>query len=277
MGRLLIAQRSSIKNYMNKSFNKKILQQIDGQDLKPKSGFYFRLREIVLWIGTIISLLLAGILMGSFVFQVSNTMILPPQIGIVFAVVRIVLIILALLFALAQILNTEKGYKRTKKLYIILGIFCAISIGSVLFFTNISGHLESRIGQGGIINQSKSYWTQPESGLLAGELQEITNEGYLIIEGFDGGYHVVDGQYIPEQEQDILIDFLRVRMVGFEKGEIFYPCSVMPWELKGAPKKRKDDHLLYQDNIQFSQAKRPHNMFKKIFERKSEIVRTNKC
>jgi len=262
---------------MNKALNKKILEHIDAQDLKPTSKTYFQAKEVVLWLGVMIALLLAGILAGSFGIQISNTMVLPPILDLIFGLVRIGLILLVLLFALVQILNTEKGYKRTKKLYMSIGIFCAVGIGSLLFFTNISGNIEPRIGQSGIINQSKDHWTQPESGLLAAELQEITDDGYLIMKDFNNNYHIVDTENLPEDKQDLFIDFLRVRMIGFEDGDIFYPCSVAPWELRGSPRQTKDGYILQRDNVQFSKGRRSHEVFKNIFERKSEIVRTNKC
>jgi hypothetical protein len=270
-------QKRNLKKYMNKEFNKKILSRIESTAAEPKPSYYFSLREWLLHLGVIVSVVLAAILMGSLVFQFSNTMVLPPKISWLFGFTRLMLIILALVFAVYQIVLTEKGYKQRKRFYVLLSIFTVAILGSLLFFTNLSGDIENRVGTSGFIAQSREYWTQPESGVLAAELQEITNDGYLLMNDFNNQVHVVDIQYIDENMQDLFIDFLRVRMVGYENGNIFYPCAVAPWELHGAPKKEKNGYFLQKDNIQFSQSKRNHDSFKNIFERKNEIMRNNRC
>lgn len=263
---------------MNTPINKKILHAIDNQELSPKPIYYFTLKETALWIGTVCSFVLGGISLGSFIFQIFNIGIIPIHISFISIIIRILIILISISFAIYQILNTKKGYKRTRRKYIIIGFFIISIVGSLLFFTNISGKVEGRIGNVGLVTQSKAYWTQAKQGTLAGELIEINTDGYLIVNDFQDNPHIVDAENITKNNQDIFIDFLRVRMVGYERNGIFYPCAVAPWELKGLGKQKiSEQETLIDGNIKYSQGKRINGKFKEYFERKDDIVRTNSC
>ena len=133
------------------------------------------------------------------------------------------------------------------------------------------------MGSAGTLRQGKDYWSQPaKTGLLAGELIEITDQGYMMFEALDGSIHILDIAKI--EKNTIFVDFLRVRMVGYESNGIYYPCVVAPWEVKkGRPEKRSDYGKLRDGNIQFSRQDISQENFRKTFERKSEIVRINRC
>jgi hypothetical protein len=262
---------------MNKSLNKKILEQIQDQKIQPTSKWNFKLREMLLWIGIGISLLLASFSVGSFIFQSVNSLLLPPHLHVWFAGIRIFLIILFITLAVFQILRTRKGYKRKYSLYLFIGFLLIGISGSVFFATRTTGIIERSLGSAGLIERGNNYWSEPETtGLLAGELIEITNEGYLLCEALDESLHVLD--IISIDNKDIFIDFLRVQMVGYEQDGVYYPCSVQPWRVRLAGPERDTEYgVLENGNIEFRKQNTLRNNFIKTFERKSEIIRTNSC
>lgn len=263
---------------MSKEFNKKILTEIQSRGLRPKPRRYFRYIQLLLWVGTIVSFVLGGISIGSFIFQISNPLLIPLELSLLFAVLRIGIILVSLFIGVYQVVHIDKGYKRTKKFYIGIGLFILAIFGSFLFLGNFSGSLEKTFGQQGIINRSTKHWVQPEKGLLAAELNGVSSEGYLLVTALDQSLHVVDPVYLSEQEQDIFIDFLRVRMVGYQQDEIFYPCAVSPWKIRGLGSETHPYYeKIHKGNKQFSESKRSPKDFKKVFERKTEIIRNNKC
>jgi len=263
---------------MNTPLNKKILENIQEQNLEPKSLHYFFAKEILLWIGTFLALVLGGISAGSFIFQIYNASFVPPHLIIIFTLTRIIIIIISLSIALYQIIHTKKGYKRTRKKYIIFILFIVTCIGSLLFFTNISGVVENRIGNAGLIRQSRDYWSQPEQGLLSGQLDYINADGYYLVRNFKDELHRVDVRNIDVQQQNIFTDFPRVRIVGYEQDSIFYPCAVAPWEIRGATREKNPrSRNINKGTREPLNQKRNHINFTKTFERKNEIVRTNRC
>lgn len=264
---------------MNKVFNKKIFQQINKENIQPKSRWQFVIREILLWLGTTLSLLLASMSAGSFIFQSANFMLVPPGTKILFGAIRIAVIILFIIFAVYQVQRIGRGYKRKRQVYTITGLVIIGIIGSLFFASRISGRIEQEIGPQGLIQQAERHWSDPKTiGLLAGELSEITNDGYLLIESLDGGIHVIDSQHIHIDEQKIFVEFLRVKMVGYEEGNIFYPCSVAPWEVRLGGKEKHSEYKGIRDgNMKFSKEENHINSFQDYFERKDDIVRTNQC
>ena len=263
---------------MNIPLNKKILENIREHKLEPKSSYYFLSKEILLWIGTFLALILGSISVGSFIFQIYNASLVPPPMIIIFTLIRIILIIISLSIALYQILHTKKGYKRTQKKYIILVSFIITCIGSVLFFSNISGVVEERIGNAGLIRQSRNHWAQPNKGLLSGQFNQINNNGYNTIRDFKNELYLVDVQNIDIEELHRVKDFPRVRMVGYQKDNIFYPCAITPWEIRGTIREKNSrfNSLNKKDTTSLNQKINKDN-FIKTLEKKNEIIRTHRC
>ena len=264
---------------MKNSLHNKILENIQKENLQPKPRWQFVLREIVLWVGTILSLLLASLALGSFIFQSANAVILPPHIQIWFGAIRISAILIFVVLAMYQIVRIGQGYKRTKQMYVIIGFVIIGIIGSLFFASRITGRIEGTIGSTGLIEQAQHYWSEPnETGLLAGELIEISDDGFIIFESLDAKIHIVDAQYIESAEQNLFIEFLRVKMIGFEEGGIFYPCTIAPWEVRRSGFESHKEYGKVRDgNVRFTKEQEVNNLFNGYLERKNDIIRTNQC
>lgn len=262
---------------MKKTLPKKILERIESENLEPRPKFIFTLREVILWVGIGISAFLASVSVGSFIFQSINTILLPPHLHVFFGLIRIGLIILFIVLIVFQVVHTEKGYKRKNTAYVAFGSIIIGIVGYIFFSTQFTGIIEQRIGGLGSIQQGKTYWSEPhKTGLLAGEMIEITDSGYVLFEALDNSTHVLDARNINNPE--IFIDFLRVKMVGYEVDGIYYPCKVSSWRLRQAgPEKRLEYGDVQNGNISFGKENHSGKLFKNFLERKAEIVRTNKC
>lgn len=264
---------------MKTETNKKILAKIQQENIQPKSPWYFRAKEFFLWVGTILFLVIAAFTLGSFIYQSANAVLLPPHLFIVFSAARILLIFVSLIFVIYQIRRTKKAYKKTKHFYLGISIIIITLLGSLIFSSRLAGRFEEKIGRVGITQNVKNYWSTPKTaGLLAGELSYINTDGYMIINDFQDREHIVDARYVPEHEQDVFIRALRVKMVGYERENIFYPCSIAPWKLRRAPKKFIYNYGSSHDgNIIFDNNPKRYLEFEKTFERKNEIIRNNRC
>jgi hypothetical protein len=264
---------------MKHSMNNKILQKIQNENIQPKPKWQFIVKEFLLWIGIFVSLLLASLSAGSMLFNTINANLIPLHLFFWFSGLRILLVGLFVVLAIYQIMNAEQGYKRTRQTYLFIILIVIGLIGSTLFGSRLSGQIERGIGFPGIVTQANEYWSDPEiNGLLAGELQEITNNGLLLFNSLDDGIHIIDAQFIREDDANLFIESLRVKMVGYQDSGIFYPCAVAPWKLKrGGFEKHSEYKNLRDGNINFVKDRGLGSNFNKTFERKNEILRTNSC
>lgn len=264
---------------MKKTLNNKILQKIKTDNIEPKAKWEFIVKEVILWIGVAITLVFASFSAGSLFFTSANSQLVPPHLFFWFSVIKVFIIILFIILAIYQIMKVEQGYKRTKRTYLFIGLIAVGIIGASLFGSRLSGRIEQGIGPGGIVKHTYEYWSEPHNnGLLAGELIEVTRDGFLLFESLNGDSHIIDTQFINEDEQVLFIDTLRVKMVGYENSGIFYPCSVAPWELRrGGPEKHPRYEEVTDGNIHFGDVKSVGKNFQATFERKNEIMRTNSC
>lgn len=264
---------------MKKTLQNKIAEKIKEDNMKPTSRYHFLLKEVSLWTGTILALILASLSTGSIIFSSFNGQLMSPQLLIWFSILRITLIILFVILAVHQIVNSVQGYKRRKRSYLLIGLVLIGIFGSFTFESRLSGFFERNIGSAGLTEQVNRYWSDPiNQGLLAGELKEVTNDGLLLLSALDGTIHIIDAQNIEPENQSLFIESLRVKMVGYENSGIFYPCSVAPWKLRGAGRESHPEYGNVLDgNINFAGQRSININFKKTFERKNSIIRTNSC
>ena len=81
---LLIVLKNHLKNTMNNiPLHKKILEHIDQKNIQPKARIWFILKEVLLWVGIALSLMLASLSAGSFIFQSINSILIPPHLHII--------------------------------------------------------------------------------------------------------------------------------------------------------------------------------------------------
>ncbi len=259
--------------------NNSILNNIKQQQIQPKSVWYFRLREYALWLGITLALVVAGFAGGSLVFQTANYHLLPANIIWWFGFARGLILLIALMSAIFMILKTGRGYKRTWFHYFVLGFIVVGSLAAGLLSSRISGSIESWMGQIGVSRRAMVHWSMPEqTGLLAGELYEIDDNGYALVTDLENSIHIVDIAGLPTEDVEILLASLRVRMVGYEYQEIFYPCVIAPWRLRlAAPENHPDYGRIVDGNRLFADLPDSYDYFHDFYERKSEIVRMYNC
>ncbi len=264
---------------MKQPLNNKILEKIKTDNVHPKPKWQFILKETSLWLGTIVSLVLASLSAGSLFFHSANAHLIPPHMSAVFTGLRILVIVLFIALAIYQTMKVGQGYKRTIRMYMIIGLSLIGIIGGIMFGLRLSGQIERTIGAPGLVAQANEYWSDPVThGLLAGELIEVTDDGLLLFNSLEDDIHIVDAQFINEDDHVLFIESLRVKMVGYEEAGLFYPCAIAPWELRrGGYEKHPDYNKLRDGNIRFGDVITLHKNFKDIFERKNEILRTNRC
>jgi hypothetical protein len=157
--------------------------------------------------------------------------------------VWIVALLGALLLAYENFRHTSRGYRLP--LIAILGFsLLGTVLGGLFFYVSGAGRVvEEEIGgripiYRPVMVRQKMIWSQPEQGLLAGEVVEFSPaQAMLRLKGFDGNFYLMNTQALASDSQDFLVEHEPVRVIGvFAKPTdgpdqpYFRPCYVFPWD-----------------------------------------------
>jgi len=145
--------------------------------------------------------------------------------------------------------HTSKGYRYS--LFVVLGVALAgFAVLGLLFFGSGLG----KAVENSVLNKFPSYqkmhhqreierWSQPEKGLLGGEVMEFLENNELRLEDFEGNEWRVSHPRIPEDKEHFVKEGMMVKAIGekIEEGS-FEAESVRPWERNLLDRKERDGY-----------------------------------
>lgn len=234
----------------------KVLDRIEEEHVVPRPKWQFTVKDRLFWAFWILSIVLGSLLAAALVFSFVNAgweyRVVTHQnlFGFVMQVlptVWIVALLGALLLAYENFRHTSRGYR--VPLAAIIGVsLLVIAIGGLLFYVSGAGRVvEEQVGgripaYRSVMMKQKQIWSQPEQGLLAGEVLEFdTAQAMLRLRGFDGNLYLMSTSDLADDSRAILIEREPVRVIGvFAKQSdgpdkpYFRPCYVFPWESRGS-------------------------------------------
>jgi hypothetical protein len=183
--------------YMNneeqsKKISESVLEKIKETSTKPKSFWYFKTKDIGLWILAVMTTLLGALSVSSIIFRLSNISRLvpnnlpaelrPPHEILLSLPFFWLVLFLVFAFTLSkEIRLTKTGYKyETKTVFAVIGVIsCTLGVG--LYFVG-SGYILDRFASHHIpfhpdieILQSQG-WFRPETGFLVGEVVTVGDD-----------------------------------------------------------------------------------------------------
>ncbi|MFA6160006.1 MAG: hypothetical protein WC678_02870 [Parcubacteria group bacterium] len=229
---------------MEKSISQKVLEKIKQEKISPKSRWNFWLCRAV-----VTALLIFFVFAGAFSlgiifsifsqFEVGKIVGRPHGMGILFLSLPFIWIILLIFFAILAIVEfakTRRGYKY--KTTYVGGIFILVIIifGAILYKLNFSDNMEGYMNKNfsaysQIVRTPEKVWSQPEEGLISGEIIENKNEKEKIyLRDWDGEvWEVGYSQALvrPRVKKEI---GEKVKMIGEkEEGRKFRAQEIRPW------------------------------------------------
>jgi len=228
------------------SISEKILEKIRDRHIKAKPKWYFRLRDIVIWL-----VLVLTVALGSLSFAVLIFLIFDINWGIhkylnrglahyvIASLPYFWLIILPLLIVISLIdfRCTKKGYKYTwEKIIAIILIFVCV-FGLLLFGAGAGARINRSFRgipfYGRMMRNKERIWLQPEKGLLAGRIIEIAEGGEIKLKSADNIIWTIkygDGLNAGELN---LTEGDRIRIIGDKKADnVFEAKKIQLWENK---------------------------------------------
>lgn len=248
-------------NVISEDLAHKVLDRIDEEHVVPRPKWQFTVKDRLFWVFWILSVLLGSLLAATLVFVLVNSgweyRVVTHQnlFGFVMQflpTVWVVALLGALLLAYENFRHTSRGYR--VPLVAIIGVSLLITVlGGLFFYVSGAGRVfEEQVGARipayrTVKMRQKMIWSQPEQGLLAGEVLEFNQaQATLRLKGFDGNLYFMYTQDLADDSRDLLVERDPVRVIGvFAKPTdgpnqpFFRPCYVFPWE----PKERSQNLL----------------------------------
>ncbi len=236
----------------------KVIDLIEQEHVTPRPRWQFVLKEKALWFFAVLALVLAAAASGVMVFAMANSGFelhrvthpgLLPFLLDVLPLFWMAIFIVALFIAYENVRHTGKGYRYSFVLLIVGGTVIALAGGTAVYLSGLGSEVDYRFGSRiplhrATVEQQKALWNQPEQGLLAGEIIEISKDFSLVtIKAFDGATWKVNGEDLRIRDCQALIQSKEIRFVGLPvkrleaNGEtsVFHACFAIPWEVRGVP------------------------------------------
>lgn len=243
--------------------SEKIIERIEQENVVPKPRWQFSLANQFFWAVWAMSLLFAAAAAGAMMFALANSgwefraVTHDGFFSYLFDVLPVFWISALIVFVLIAYENmkrTKLGYRYPVRLIVGVGLAGALLAGTLFYASGWGENVEQNVGRHiplyrpALQAQSK-IWVNPTRGLLGGEVtQADARYTTFTIRTFDGGVWLIDGDELGAQERDAFLDDSRViRIIGYPSSAtttmqppIFHACMIFPWEVKGAPKQRKE-------------------------------------
>lgn len=228
--------------------SKDILKKIEEKDIQPISKKYFFFKRSVIWTLFGISIILGCFSSSVALFQIKRAdwdlyhqlgdslieflLLVAPYFWIFFLICFTVLVYF-------YFRKTERGYRYSTAVILLISIFVSFVGGEVLYHTGFPEKLEKVFTEKvpfypEINDQRHRMWRVPEKGLLAGRISEIISSQEIELIDLENKKWLVDistafwrGRLVPEEN-------LMIKMIGTmtEQGR-FTAQEIRPWFGRG--------------------------------------------
>src|SRR5680860_95869 len=167
---------------MKKKISQKIIELIAQNKIKPRGRWQFILKDILLWLSAVLSLLFSAISFSLMIFIIKNinTGFRPESQVNSFQILLVSLPYFWIFFVSAfiyiiyrQVKHTKKGYLYSLGKIIVSSVIISIAVGYLFSSLGWAESLDEELSYRApfysqIINPQLDFWSQPEEGRLAG-------------------------------------------------------------------------------------------------------------
>jgi len=163
------------------TLEKKILDKIRKENLRPTARGFFRARDIAFWILLGIFVAALGVGIGMVIFTIRGTdlglfeklgLSLPEKIAYSIPSFWILASFGAAAIAFINLRRTRKGYRVGAKQFIVVASAVGIVAGSFVYASNLSKYVDDVASNiplyTAIVPLNTNHWFDPEHGLLSG-------------------------------------------------------------------------------------------------------------
>ncbi|MDX9913565.1 MAG: hypothetical protein RBS77_03230 [Candidatus Moranbacteria bacterium] len=222
-----------------------ILKKIEKKKIKPKSKWVFLAKDCLVWGLCGLTTLVGAIAMGVIIFIVNdNDWDIYRQLEKSFFAYFFILmpyfwIIILGIFSFIAYFNythTRKGYLLNPYVVIAGSVAVSVILGWALFATGTSEKIDKFFAQKfpyymNTDMHKMNFWSNPERGLVAGEVIEIKDASNFSLEDFNNKKWKIVGENIIWKDGAELRVGERIKIIGKIKGQAnaFRAQEVRPW------------------------------------------------
>jgi len=216
---------------------------IKERGIKPKPGWVFSFKEVLLWALFSLSIGLGGMTAALIIFLLSEEeadiylrAARNPGMLFIFLIPLLWLAVLAAFSwgAASTLQRTKRGYHWHAMTLIGISVVGSILVGGVLHSTGWSDALDALLGRGlpyyqDLRGARGRTWSQPEEGMLAGNVLRYTGPQTFLLLDLEGNVWEVDSSYVLALP---LPQGMPVRVLGVISGPGYFTAEdVRPWRV----------------------------------------------
>ncbi len=222
-----------------------LLERINATEVTPLPKQYFSLKNIVLWLLAVLSVLVGGLAVSSIIFRAVNLPGAYPAGGLplpLFAhllpFVWILLLVFFSYLALREIRATKRGYRYELPVLVLSLLLTSCVLGIAFYASGIGAHLDRLAVRhtpfmAGIEDAQAVRWQHPENGFLMGVVSSKTETEFIVTDPKNRAWTVLIG---PDTFTEIFDEDERVGVRGTiidSTLRTFEACEVRTLEFSG--------------------------------------------
>lgn len=216
-----------------------VLKIIETKSLSPRSRLWFAIRRAFIWLG-VFSMVAIGSIGASSILYISleaewdiAKLVTNNDIGFVLHILPyfwLAILVIALMVTNREIKQLRRGYKLPLLWAAVIYTIITFIIGGILYVSGLAAKLEessANVPAYSLISGHRRIWNNPASGLLAGQVQSITDSTLTITDLRGQTWSVVIGSGV-QTGPNILKHSLK--FVGSQTGTSTFTASeIRPW------------------------------------------------
>ena len=217
-------------------FDSKILDTIKSKKLKPKAKWTFLLKNYVIWIFGILSLLFGSIAMAVVIYLINNndwdlySEFSGSLLGFIFLTMPYFWLIFLGIFIFVigyNIKHTKKGYKISLPILLFLSIFVSAIFGVIFFNVGLGQAIDDVLGEqvsfyGTVINPRARLWYNPREGHLMGVITERTTNQQFKLQDIRKNTWLIDISRLKNNFDERINSGCAVKMTGQVSGNNYF-------------------------------------------------------
>ena len=225
-----------------------ILNTIKGKNLRPKPRWHFIVRQVLIWLTALLSVVIGSFTFSVILFRMVNNdwevlkLVNRSPVAHVFNTLPYIWIFLLVLFvglAYYNARHTKGAYKYQGYWFVIGSVVLSLAIGGILYAAGIGPRVhyaaEKLPIMKGLMYDRDKIWTNVDDGFIAGEVTGmLSGVGMFELEDLDNKSWVVrpGDEYYPPPPHFVIEEGVMVRIYG-EKidEEIFEAIKVLPYQM----------------------------------------------
>lgn len=232
-----------------KNISNKVLKQIKNNNIKLKPRWYFVTKNYFIWTIFGISIILGSLAFSMILFMVKQLdwdiyhYIGDSFLKTVFISLPYLWLIFLILFtgvAYYNFIHTKKGYRFKFTSILLISLIISIILGTGFYFNGFSERLENVFSEKisyyhRLVYTREKQWMQPQRGLLAGTITELTlsKNSFIFLDLENNRWKIDISKTIWKGKLAPSVS-LKIKLIGkMEYNHIFKAIEIRPWQGQG--------------------------------------------